>query len=432
MNATSRQGTATLAVLIDADNAAPAIVEGLLAEVAKYGVAAVKRIYGDWTKPNLAGWKERLLSHSIQPIQQFRYTVGKNATDSAMIIDAMDLLYTGRFDGFCIVSSDSDFTRLASRIREQGLMVYGFGERKTPKPFVTACDKFIYSDVLRAETEVDESNAPTRRRSGGELRQDSRLVRLLQSAAQAVSDEEGWTTLGSMGTHIAKQAPEFDSRNYGYGKLSELVVATGLFDVETRNGGNNKTIWVRLKRRGRQGEGEARGGERPAQQRPAAEPQGGGDRRGNRPERESTEAGATASAPEPIEAVAVAETPTPAAAVESVAARTDVAEAEPAAVEMQPVEPTPSRKSGGRGRRTRRPEVTLSETPWPIDSAVLSPVNMETTAAQQAPVAEPEPAPEPAPAPARRSRTAAPRKRSARKAGKTETSAGEGPLEELG
>jgi hypothetical protein len=154
MTNSPRQGTATLAVLIDADNAAPAIVEGLLAEVAKYGVAAVKRIYGDWTRPNLAGWKERLLSHSIQPIQQFRYTVGKNATDSAMIIDAMDLLYTGRFDGFCIVSSDSDFTRLASRIREQGLTVYGFGERKTPKPFVTACDKFIYSDVLRADADT--------------------------------------------------------------------------------------------------------------------------------------------------------------------------------------------------------------------------------------------------------------------------------------
>ncbi|ESJ25635.1 hypothetical protein B551_0202945, partial [Cupriavidus sp. HPC(L)] len=264
MNPNPRQGTATLAVLIDADNAGPGIVEGLLAEVAKYGVAAVKRIYGDWTKPNLSGWKECLLSHSIQPIQQFRYTVGKNATDSAMIIDAMDLLYTGRFDGFCIVSSDSDFTRLASRIREQGLTVYGFGERKTPKPFVTACDKFIYSDLLRGDVgadEADEAAAPARRRSGGELRQDTRLVRLLQSAAQAVSDEEGWTTLGSMGTHIAKQAPEFDSRNYGYGKLSELVAATGLFEVETRNGGNNKTIWVRLKRRGEQRGGEQRGGD---------------------------------------------------------------------------------------------------------------------------------------------------------------------------
>ena len=144
---------ATLALLIDGDNASPKIVVGLLAEVAKYGVAGVRRIYGDWTKPNLGGWKDCLLEHSIQPIQQFAYTTGKNATDGAMIIDAMDLLYTARFDGFCIVSSDSDFARLAARIREQGVTVYGFGERKTPRPFVTACDKFIYFDVLNAPGE---------------------------------------------------------------------------------------------------------------------------------------------------------------------------------------------------------------------------------------------------------------------------------------
>ena len=141
---------ATLALLIDGDNASPKIVAGLLAEVAKYGVAGVRRIYGDWTKPNLGGWKDCLLEHSIQPIQQFAYTTGKNATDGAMIIDAMDLLYTARFDGFCIVSSDSDFARLAARVREQGVAVYGFGERKTPRPFVTACDKFVYFDVLNA------------------------------------------------------------------------------------------------------------------------------------------------------------------------------------------------------------------------------------------------------------------------------------------
>ena len=141
---------ATLALLIDGDNASPKIVAGLLAEVAKYGAAGVRRIYGDWTKPNLGGWKDCLLEHSIQPIQQFAYTTGKNATDGAMIIDAMDLLYTARFDGFCIVSSDSDFARLAARIREQGVTVYGFGERKTPRPFVTACDKFVYFDVLNA------------------------------------------------------------------------------------------------------------------------------------------------------------------------------------------------------------------------------------------------------------------------------------------
>src|SRR5690349_650254 len=150
---------ATLALLIDGDNASPKIVAGLLAEVAKYGVASVRRIYGDWTKPNLGGWKSCLLEHSIQPIQQFAYTTGKNATDGAMIIDAMDLLNTGRFDGFCIVSSDSDFARLAARIREQGVTVYGFGERKTPRPFVTACDKFVYLDVLQQNGESDAAPA---------------------------------------------------------------------------------------------------------------------------------------------------------------------------------------------------------------------------------------------------------------------------------
>ena len=151
------ESTNKLAVLIDADNAQPSIVDGLLAEIANYGIASVKRIYGDWTGPGLKGWKEVLLEHSIQPMQQFAYTKGKNATDSAMIIDAMDLLYTGKFDGFCIVSSDSDFTKLASRIREAGLLVYGFGEQKTPTPFVSACDKFIFTEVLRAK--IDESEA---------------------------------------------------------------------------------------------------------------------------------------------------------------------------------------------------------------------------------------------------------------------------------
>ena len=164
------ENTDKLAVLIDADNAQPSIVDSLQAEIANYGVASVKRIYGDWTSPSLKGWKEVLLEHSIQPIQQFAYTKGKNATDSAMIIDAMDLLYTGNFNGFCIVSSDSDFTKLASRIREAGLMVYGFGEKKTPSPFVAACDKFIYTEVLRGKT--DASKAITKK-STIELKQDS-------------------------------------------------------------------------------------------------------------------------------------------------------------------------------------------------------------------------------------------------------------------
>ncbi|QRX84586.1 NYN domain-containing protein [Glaciimonas sp. PAMC28666] len=246
-----------LAVLIDADNASAAIVDGLLSEVAKYGVASVKRIYGDWTDNRLGSWKECLLRNSIQPIQQFGYTKGKNATDSAMIIDAMDLLYTGRFDGFCIVSSDSDFTRLASRIREEGLTVYGFGERKTPQPFVTACDKFIYTELLTelavSEVAEQEGTADTNgksHRATNELRQDTRLLRLLRSGVEAVSDEDGWAQLGSVGSYIAKQAPDFDAREYGYAKLSGLVAATELFDVTQRTLANSKSaIYIRDKRK---------------------------------------------------------------------------------------------------------------------------------------------------------------------------------------
>ncbi len=235
-----------LAVLIDADNAQPSIVEGLLAEIAKYGTANVKRIYGDWTVPDLKGWKEVLLQYSIQPIQQFRYTSGKNATDSAMIIDAMDLLYTSKFNGFCIVSSDSDFTKLASRIREGGLFVYGFGERKTPKAFVSACDKFIFTEVLRIK---DDDSEIISRKTTSELKQDTKLVNLLRNSVEASSDDSDWAHLASVGSNIAKQAPEFDPRNYGYKKLGELVVATKLFQIEERSAGDGHSTAVYLKDR---------------------------------------------------------------------------------------------------------------------------------------------------------------------------------------
>lgn len=245
---TDRELQSMLAVLIDADNAQPAIIEGLLTEIAKYGVARVKRIYGDWTTPQLNGWKQVLLQHSIQPIQQFHYTSGKNATDSAMIIDAMDLLYTKRFDGFCLVSSDSDFTKLASRIREEGSTVYGFGEEKTPQPFVSACDKFIYSEVLRIQ---DDNNPAITKKSTNELKGDTKLVTLLRTAVEAASDESGWGHLGAVGSNIAKQAPDFDPRNYGYRKLGELVMSTHLFDVDERaqNNGQSKSIYIRDKHR---------------------------------------------------------------------------------------------------------------------------------------------------------------------------------------
>jgi len=236
-----------LAVLIDADNAQPSITEGLLSEVAKYGIASVKRIYGDWTTPSLTGWKSVLLEHSVQPVQQFRYTVGKNATDSAMIIDAMDLLYTKRFEGFCLVSSDSDFTRLASRIREEGLLVYGFGERKTPKAFVSACDKFIFTEVLRFQENAEPGVKP---KTASELKRDAKLVALLRNALDAASDESGWAHLGAVGSNIAKQAPEFDPRNYGFSKLGQLAAAIKLFDVDKRvqSDGHSKSIYIRDKR----------------------------------------------------------------------------------------------------------------------------------------------------------------------------------------
>ncbi len=239
------EDTTKLAVLIDADNAQPSIVDDLLAEIANYGTASVKRIYGDWTSPSLKGWKEVLLQHSIQPMQQFAYTKGKNATDSALIIDAMDLLYTNNFNGFCIVSSDSDFTKLASRMRESGLLVYGFGEQKTPPAFVSACDKFIYTEVLRAKTNESDAIA---KKSSNELKQDTKLVHMLRNAVEASSDESGWAQLSPVGSNLAKQSPEFDPRNYGYGKLGELVNATKLFDLEERQIGNSKAMYVRDKR----------------------------------------------------------------------------------------------------------------------------------------------------------------------------------------
>jgi len=227
-----REHGAALAVLIDADNANPAIIEGLLTEIAKLGFASVKRIYGDWTTPHLSQWKAALLEHSIQPIQQFSYTTGKNATDSAMIIDAMDLLHSGTLDGFCLVSSDSDFTRLASRIRESGKIVYGFGEQKTPRPFVTACDRFIYTEVFTASSPTEKS---AKRRSSRQLRQDKKLLNLLRSAIDSASDENGWANLGQVGNNIIKQAPDFDPRNYGYGKLSDLVTEIDLFRTDRRD-----------------------------------------------------------------------------------------------------------------------------------------------------------------------------------------------------
>jgi len=241
-----------LAVLIDGDNTTPTIIEALLAEIAKYGSATVKRAYGDWTTQHLRGWKEVVNAHAIQPMQQFAYTTGKNSTDSALIIDAMDLLYTGNVDGFCLVTSDSDFTKLASRLRESGKTVYGFGEPRTPHSLVAACDRFIYLDVLRSAekprqpSEEAASSAPAPR-STSELRGDAKLVRLLREGIDAASDDHGWANLGGVGSYVAKQAPDFDSRNWGYGKLVDLVNALEMFEVK-RPAGQGVQVRERPKR----------------------------------------------------------------------------------------------------------------------------------------------------------------------------------------
>lgn len=248
-----------LAVLIDADNARYATISLLLAEIAKYGTAHVKRAYGDWTSPNMSGWKNELLIQSIQPIQQFAYTTGKNATDSAMIIDAMDLLYTNRFDGFCIVSSDSDYTRLAARIRESGLTVYGFGEHKTPKPFVSACDKFVYNEnLVNLEELVPHADDGATHKTNPPVRkslESSHLKSQLRTTVETASDDDGWARLSKVGQLLTTQYPDFDPRTYRYAKLSDLIVASSLFEVARRRPreGLPLELWVRDKRRREKG-----------------------------------------------------------------------------------------------------------------------------------------------------------------------------------
>jgi uncharacterized LabA/DUF88 family protein len=253
-NQPSEASQAKLAVLIDADNTQPAIIEGLLDEVAKYGIASVKRIYGDWTSTNLRSWKDRLLEYAIQPIQQFSYTSGKNATDSAMIIDAMDLLYSERLDGFCIVSSDSDFTRLAARLRESGRMVYGFGEKKTPRAFVSVCDKFIYTEILRdAQEETDEDEGKHASRIRRDFKVDRQLLKLLRGAVDDLADESGWAYLGSVGQKINNRSSEFDPRNYGFKKMGDLFRTIPQFETEERpqENGSGRQVYIRWKKRGR-------------------------------------------------------------------------------------------------------------------------------------------------------------------------------------
>ncbi|MCA0154450.1 NYN domain-containing protein [Winogradskyella vincentii] len=240
-----------LAVLIDGDNIPSAYVKEMMEEIAKYGNPTIKRIYGDWTKPHLSKWKNMLLENAITPIQQYGYTTGKNATDSAMIIDAMDILYSEKVDGFCLVSSDSDFTRLATRLREAGMKVYGIGEKKTPNPFIVACDKFIYIEILKNLTE-ENTTASTTKSKASKNKYDvltQKDIKLIAATIDDIADDDGWAFLGDVGSLLQKKQPNFDSRNYGFQKLTPLINSIPNFETERREDsrGRMKLIYVKIK-----------------------------------------------------------------------------------------------------------------------------------------------------------------------------------------
>ena len=242
-----------LAVLIDADNVPYSNVKGVMEEIAKYGTPTFKRIYGDWTRPTVSGWKNVLLENAITPIQQYSYTTGKNSSDSALIIDAMDILYSGKVDGFCIVSSDSDFTRLATRLREAGMKVFGIGQKKTPGPFIVACDKFIYMEIIAvpetAETDAHKTRAskPAPKASVDKLNKET--LKLIAASIEDLADENGWAFLGDVGNLILKKQPNFDSRNYGFLKLTPLIKSLSQFEIDKRetDKAGIKLVYIRNK-----------------------------------------------------------------------------------------------------------------------------------------------------------------------------------------
>ncbi len=242
-----------LAVLIDADNVPYSNVKGVMEEITKYGTPTFKRIYGDWTKPTVSGWKNVLLENAITPIQQYSYTQGKNSSDSALIIDAMDILYSGKVDGFCIISSDSDFTRLATRLREAGMKVFGIGQKKTPNPFIVACDKFIYMEII-ANPDVTENvakKAKTKTTHHAPAASFDKLnketLHLIANTIDDLGDENGWAFLGEVGSLLLKKQPNFDPRNYGFSKLTPLVVSLSQFEIDKRDKGGTKLIYIRNK-----------------------------------------------------------------------------------------------------------------------------------------------------------------------------------------
>ena len=241
-----------LAVLIDGDNAPRTALKEIMEECVKYGTPTVKRIYGDWTMTNMDSWKPLLLENALIPVQQYSYTTGKNATDSAMIIDALDILYSQRVDGFVLVTSDSDFTRLALRLREAGMKVYGVGEKKTPAPFIAACDKFIYVEVIRGKEDKSEEREKESQVTGTAKRKaiPQKVVRLIASTIQDVSDEDGWAFMGELGNTLPRKQPDFDPRNYGFEKLTTMVKSIDRFEIDARptSAPNVKHIYVRDKK----------------------------------------------------------------------------------------------------------------------------------------------------------------------------------------
>ena len=235
-----------LAVLIDGDNIPSKYIKEMMEEIAKYGTPTVKRIYGDWTSPHVTKWKNVLLENAITPIQQYAYTTGKNATDSAMIIDAMDILYAGGVDGFCLVSSDSDFTKLATRLREAGMHVYGIGEKKTPNPFIVACDKFIYLEILHKNDDNEKGEKGESNKNNLD-KITPKVLRLLKNSVSDAADEDGWAFLGDVGSLILKKQANFDSRNFGFEKLTPLFKSLKEFEIETRTQENKRFKLVYVK-----------------------------------------------------------------------------------------------------------------------------------------------------------------------------------------
>ncbi|MGG9960488.1 NYN domain-containing protein [Ferruginibacter sp. SUN106] len=244
-----------LAVLIDADNVPYSNVKGVMEEIAKYGTPTFKRIYGDWTKPTISGWKNVLLENAITPIQQYSYTSGKNSSDSALIIDAMDILYSGKVDGFCIVSSDSDFTRLATRLREAGMKVFGIGQKKTPNPFIVACDKFIYMEIIPAFEAEPEETSTTKTKSVNPKpkalvdKLNKETLKLISHTINDLADENGWAFLGDVGNLVLKKQPNFDPRNYGFQKLTPLIKSLPQFEIDKRetDKAGIKLVYIRNK-----------------------------------------------------------------------------------------------------------------------------------------------------------------------------------------